>query len=52
MLDAMFGDGEGANPMVFMVIAIVVAVLLFAGCASGGCGGCCDIRSAAAETAK
>ena len=52
MLDAIYGDGEGINPMALAVIAIVVAVLLFGGCASGGCGVCCDTRSDAAETAK
>ena len=52
MLNAICGDGEGANPMVLAVIAIVVAVLLLGGCVSGGCGDCSDIRSAAAETAN
>lgn len=52
MLDAICGDGVNANPFVLAVIAIVISVLLFGGCASGGCDNCCDIRSAAAETAK
>ena len=51
MLDAICGDGEGVNPMVLAVIAIAIAVLMFGGCASGGCGDCCS-RDAAAETAK
>lgn len=52
MIDAICGDGEGSSPIAFAVIAIVISVLLFGGCASGGCDNCCDIRSAAAETAK
>ena len=51
MLDAICGDGKGANPMVLAVIAIVVAVLLF----GGGCCRCGErhaTRSAAAEKAK
>lgn len=51
MLDAICGDGEGANPMVLAVIAIAIAVLMFGGCASGGCDNCV-IRGVAAETAK
>lgn len=51
MLDATFGDVEGANPMVLAVIAVVIAVLLFGGCASGGCSDC-YVRNGPAETAK
>ena len=51
MIDAICGDGEGSSPIVFAVIAIVISVLLFGGCMSGGCGDCCS-RDAAAETAK
>ena len=51
MLDAICGNGENANSFVLAVIAIVISVLLFGGCASGGCDNCCS-RDAAAETAK
>lgn len=37
--------------MVLAVIAIAIAVLMFGGCASGGCDNCV-IRGVAAETAK
>lgn len=51
MLDAICGDGEGANPMALAVIAIAIAILMFGGCVSNGCGDCCS-RGTAAETAK
>ena len=46
MKELFMSDELTPHPIVLAIIAIAIAVLCLGGCATGGCGDCCDFGAA------